>query len=199
MNLKIKNLNQLDIYKIFSNSVIPRPIAWISTISKNNILNLAPFSYFTPLSSSPATFIVSIGHKENNLPKDTLKNLRETKKCSITIADINQLNQLHLSATSLEYNKSEFKEFDIKYDIINKNYPAVPKNSNIVFFGKYYKEIELEDSKTIPVVIKIEELFIDDSLIDDKENLYFNFLNPIARVGAKYFELGEELKVNNGN
>ena len=193
MIYNIESLEKLDIYKLMSNLTIPRPIAWVSTLSKENILNLAPFSYFTPLSSSPATFLISIGHKQDGSPKDTLKNLRETKKCSIVIATTNQLQDLKNSALPLDFNSSEFEEFNIETKTIDSNYPAVPKGSKVVFFCQYLQEVELEGSKTIPVIVKIKKIFVDDSLITDKENLKVTFKEAIARVGSKYFELCNEL------
>ena len=195
MQLNIENLDSSDIYKIVSNTVTPRPIAWVSTLSKENILNLAPFSYFTPLSSSPATFLISIGHKKDGSPKDTLKNLRESKKCSITIATTNQLRDMHNSANPLDYNSSEFEKFDIKTKTINPNYPDVPNNAKVVFFCQYLQEVELKGSKTIPVIVELKEIYIDDELFTDKENLRVDFTNQIARVGARYFSLGDELEV----
>jgi len=195
MQLNIKNLEPTDIYKILSNTVTPRPIAWISTKSKEDTLNLAPFSYFTPLSSSPATFLISIGHKPNGNPKDTLKNLRDTKKCSIIIATTNQLQDMHNSANPLEYNQSEFKEFGIDTVLLNPNYPDVPQQSKVVFFCEYLQEVDLKNSKTIPVIVEVKEIYIDNSLFIDKENLKIEFTNQIARVGANYFELGDKLKV----
>ncbi len=195
MDFTINELQKIDIYKIMSNFVIPRPIAWISTLSKENILNLAPFSYFTPLSSHPATLIVSIGHKKDGSPKDTLKNLRENKKCSIVIANTPLVQSLQDSAKPLEYNESEFEAFHIKTKELDKNYPKVPKDAKVVFMGSYLKEVELPESQTIPVIIQIEKVFIDDSLIEDKEKLHFQFFDAIARVGAKYYKLGEELEV----
>jgi flavin reductase (DIM6/NTAB) family NADH-FMN oxidoreductase RutF len=194
----IYNLNKLektDIYKLMSNLVIPRPIAWVSSKSKEDILNIAPFSYFTPLSSSPATLLISIGHKPNKEPKDTLKNLRDTKKCSIVIATTNQLQDMHNSATPLEHNISEFKEFDIKTISINPEYPNIPKNSKVAFFCEYLQEVDLKNSKTIPVIVEVKEIFVDDSLVLDKEKIRVSFKEAIARVGASYFSLGEELEV----
>jgi len=194
----IYNLNKLektDIYKLMSNLVIPRPIAWVSSKSKEDILNIAPFSYFTPLSSSPATLLISIGHKPNSEPKDTLKNLRDTKKCSIVIATTNQLQDMHNSATPLEHNISEFKEFDIETISINPEYPNIPKNSKVAFFCEYLQEVDLKDSKTIPVIVEVKEIFVDDSLVLDKQKIRVSFKEAIARVGASYFNLGEELEV----
>jgi len=196
MIYKIDNLEKTDIYKLMSNLIIPRPIAWISTISKENVLNLAPFSYFTPLSSSPASVIVSIGHKQNGEPKDTLKNLRETKKCAITIALTNQTEILHKSARPLNYNQSEFKEFNIKKIEISKNYPPIPSGSKVAFFCEYLQEVDLKGSKTVPVILEIKEIFVDNSLITDAKEVRVSFSDAVARVGAKYFELCNEIIID---
>ncbi len=193
MIYNLDNLEKTDIYKLMSNLVIPRPIAWISTKSKEDILNIAPFSYFTPLSSSPATMLISIGHKPSGEPKDTLKNLRDTKKCSIVIATTKQLQNMHSSATPLEHNISEFKEFNIETTSINKNYPDIPKNSKIAFFCEYLQEVDLKGSKTIPTIVEVKEIFVDDSLVLDKQKVRVSFKDTIARVGASYFSLGDEL------
>ena len=195
MQLSIDNLETNDIYKLVSETLSPRPIAWISSKSKENILNLAPFSYFTPLSSSPATFIVSIGHKADGSPKDTLKNLRDTKKCSIVIATTEQLQDMQNSANPLNYNQSEFKEYNIKTTTIKKEYPDVPTNSKVVFFCEYKQEVKLDGSKTIPVIVELKEIFIDDLLFTSKDKLRVQYNQQIARVGAGYYALGEKLEV----
>ncbi len=196
MVYELNNLDKLSIYKLMSNLVVPRPIAWISTISTNNILNLAPFSYFTPLSSNPPTLIVSIGHKKDGSPKDTLKNLRETKICSISIANTPLTNQMHNSAEVLDFNQSEFEKFNIETKEVDLSYPPIPKDVKVAFLGKYYKEVDLDDSLTIPIIIRVEKVYVNDKLVEDKDKIRLKFSNPIARVGAKYYALGKEIKVD---
>ncbi len=195
MQIDFKNLEQIERYKLMSNLVIPRPIAWISTISSKNAVNLAPFSYFIPLSSNPPALIVSIGHKKDGTPKDTLKNIRETKKCSIIIAQESQAQELNATAAPFEEGISEFEEFNIENKTPNSAYPPIPKDAKIAFFCDFLQEVELKNSKTIPIIVEIKELYIDDSLVADKEKLRVNFPNPLARVGAKYFKLGDEIEV----
>ena len=184
------NLESNEIYKLISNIVVPRPIAWVSTLSKSNILNIAPFSYFIPLSSSPATLLISIGHKSDGSVKDTLKNLRDTKKCSIVIASPNDVKDVEISASPLEFNESEFDKFDIETKEILKNYPAVPKSANVVIFADYLKEVELNGSQTIPVIVEVKSIYVDDKLYNNGKIK----IDPLARVGARYFALGEELE-----
>ena len=71
-------------YKLMAGNIIPRPIAWIVT-ENNGVLNVAPFSYFTGISSKPPLLMVSIGRKKPTIdePKDTYKNICETKKATV--------------------------------------------------------------------------------------------------------------------
>ncbi len=186
------NLDSNEIYKLISNIVVPRPIAWVSTLSQEAILNIAPFSYFIPLSSSPATLLISIGHKSDGSAKDTLKNLRESKKCSIVIASPSDVKDVEISAMPLEFNESEFEKFNIETKEILKDYPAVPKSANVVIFADYLKEVELDGSKTIPVIIEVKSIYVDDKLYNNGKIE----IDPLARVGAGYFALGEALEKN---
>jgi flavin reductase (DIM6/NTAB) family NADH-FMN oxidoreductase RutF len=196
MKINFNKLDKLSRYKIISNLIVPRPIAWISTFSNNNSINLAPFSYFTPLSSEPPTLIVSIGHKKDSSQKDTLKNLRERKRASIVISTPQQTKALNATGASLEYGESEFDKFKIESETINRDYPPTPKDSKIIFFCQYLKEVELEGSKTVPVILEIDEVFIADNLID-KENLKSSFTDVVARVGNSYYKLGDEIDIEN--
>ena len=86
MNYDLKELNATQIYHLMAQTVIPRPIAWIVT-QDNDIVNIAPFSFFMPASASPATVIVSIGNKSDGTTKDTLANILKTDKCTICMVD----------------------------------------------------------------------------------------------------------------
>ena len=188
MTIEYKNIEPSDRYKLMANSVIPRPIAWI--VTEDEVVNVAPFSYFTPLSSNPPVMIVSIGHKSNGEPKDTLKNIRKTKKCTICIADDTQFEKLHFSSKELENSISEADEFDIELEKIDDNFPPVIKGVPIAFLCEFYEEIELKGSKTIPIIVEIKKEFIQDDCIDKALHVEFN---PLARIGANYGAITEKI------
>lgn len=176
-------------YKLMSQTVIPRPIAWIVT-KDEGVVNIAPFSYFTPLSSDPAVLIVSLGHKSDGSPKDTLANLRKTKKATICIAHEDQLEKLHFSSKSLPKNQSEAKEFDIELETVEKDFPPIVKDVPAAYFCEFYDEVNLPGSKTRPIIVQIKSLHVDERYVLDKENHYFDF-KPLARVGKHYGKFGE--------
>lgn len=179
-------------YQLMAQTIIPRPIAWIVTRNKQGTLNIAPFSYFMGLSSEPATMMVSIGHKSDGSQKDTLKNLRETKKCTICMVDVAHLKQMHFSSKELRENESEAALFDIKTQEMLADFPPMVEGIPSAFFCEFNQEIELKDSKTIPIVVEIKAQYIDEDIITDKEKLILDYA-PLARVGKSYALLSEQI------
>ena len=190
MLINFKDQASIDRYKLMSQLVIPRPIAWI--VTEGEVVNIAPFSYFTPLSSDPATLIVSIGHRADGTPKDTLRNLRESKKCVLCITDESKLEMMHLSSKGLDPTQSEAEVFDIPTKKMFDDFPPMVEGIKAAFFCEYLQEVDLKGSKTIPMIIEIKHLYIDETIISDKEKMSME-LDVIARVGRGYVKLGEEM------
>jgi flavin reductase (DIM6/NTAB) family NADH-FMN oxidoreductase RutF len=190
MLIDFKEKTPTERYFLMANSVIPRPIAWIAT--QGEVLNLAPFSYFTPLSSEPPTMVISIGHRPDGTPKDTLRNLREDKRCVISIIDHDHFEAMHLSSKPLDEKESEAATFDIATKEVIEGYPAMPEGIKVAFFCEYLQEIELKGSKTIPVIVEIKHLYLDDQIITDREKMKVAF-GAVARTGSGYASLKEDL------
>lgn len=92
-----------DCYKLLIGSVVPRPIAWTSTVSRAGVRNLAPFSFFTVASPQPPTLCISVGPpsetEEGERPaKDTLSNIEETEEFVVNIVSLPLSNTMHESA-----------------------------------------------------------------------------------------------------
>jgi len=187
-----KNHELTQKYQLMAQTIIPRPIAWILTEDAKGTLNIAPFSYFMGLSSEPATMMVSIGHKSDGSQKDTLKNIRENKKCTICIVDEAHLEAMHFSSKELSSDVSEADEFHIKTTKLFEDFPPMVEGVPSAFFCEFYQEIDLKGSKTIPLVVEIKQQFIDDSIISDKEKITLDF-EPVARVGKSYALLGKQI------
>jgi len=189
INYEDKELTQR--YQLMAQTIIPRPIAWIVT-QNNGVTNIAPFSYFMGLSSEPATMIVSVGHKSDGSEKDTLKNIRETKKCTICMVDESLLEQMHFSSKEMSSTKSEADVYNIELKDVVEGYPPMVAQTPSAFFCDFYQEIDLKGSKTIPLVVEIKEQYIADSILSDKEKITLNY-EPLARIGKSYALLGKKI------
>ncbi len=179
-------------YQLMAQTIIPRPIAWIVTQDEQGLLNIAPFSYFMGLSSEPATMIVSIAHKSDGSQKDTLKNIRQMKKCTICMVDEAHLEAMHFSSKELASHESEATVFDIETKKLVDGFPPMVSGVPSAFFCEFYQEIELKGSQNVPLIVEIKAQFIDDTIISDKENITLDYA-PLARVGKSYALLGKNI------
>ena len=180
-----------DKYKLMAQTIIPRPIAWVVT-EDEGVVNAAPFSYFIGLSSSPATVLISVGHKSDGSPKDTLANIRKSKKCTICMVDEKALEKMHLTSKELEKNMSELAAFDIETETLFDVFPPMIADVPCAYFCDFNQEIDLGGGSTIPLVLNVKRMYVKDECIKDKEKMTIEFA-PIARIGKSYSILGEGL------
>lgn len=179
-------------YKLMAQTILPRPIAWVVT-EDEGVVNIAPFSYFIGLSSEPASVLISVGHKSDGTPKDTLLNIRKNKKCTICMVEEKDLEKMHFSSKALEKNESEAKIFDIPTKTLVDGYPPMIEGVPSAYFCDLNQEIDLGGGSTVPIVLNVKEIFIDDRIISDKERLTISF-KPVARIGKSYAFLGEDIE-----
>ena len=100
MDLSADSLGPEAIYKLITGIVVPRPIAWVTTLSPGGRVNLAPFSAFTFVSNKPPMIGINVGRKAGQR-KDTGHNIHATGEFVVNIADETMIEPLHLS--SIEY------------------------------------------------------------------------------------------------
>jgi flavin reductase (DIM6/NTAB) family NADH-FMN oxidoreductase RutF len=88
------------LYKLLIGCVVPRPIAWVSSLSEDGIPNLAPFSFFMAVCNNPPTLAFSSGRREGN-NKDTVRNIEYTQDFVVNLVDDGLAEKMNL--TSGEY------------------------------------------------------------------------------------------------
>ncbi|RBQ29771.1 flavin reductase family protein [Aliarcobacter vitoriensis] len=181
MILDYENVNELNRYKIMSGSIVPRPIAWIVT-EDNGVLNAAPFSYFIPISTSPALVIVAIGKKDDGSPKDSLANILKTKKATICFPNKDNIDQVQKCAMQLSKDESEIEKFEIDVRKELEDYPPMITSTQTALFCEYYDTYKVEGDTT-PVILKINYQYIEDGRINERNHTN---IESIGRVGVTF-------------
>ena len=98
-------------YKLLIGSVVPRPIAWTSTVSREGVRNLAPFSFFTVASRQPPMLCISVGPRpDEDLDKDTLSNVEETGEFVVSIVSLSLSNTMFESSKNHPPEADEFEK-----------------------------------------------------------------------------------------
>ncbi|WP_314065152.1 flavin reductase family protein [uncultured Vagococcus sp.] len=184
-------------YKFLSGSVVPRPIAWVSTLSPDGqVVNLAPFSLFSIVSKDLPLVSLSI-MRENGEQKDTAYNLSQTGEGVIHIVDDNLLQEMNASSASLPREESELTALELETIASYRlKVPAIAK-AKIRFESRVYQHVPVynKDQSQIMTdlfILEIVDFYFDEDVFDRQTgHVDVLSLKPIARLaGPNYGILG---------
>ena len=148
-----KNTETKIVQEYLLSSVGPRPIALASTIDKNNVPNLSPFSFFNVFSGNPPILIFSPARRiRNNTEKDTLKNLNDVKEVVINVVNENIVDKMVISSLDYDRDVDEFIESGLTHLKSDKIKPFRVKESPVQMECKVNKIINLI-GKTIHFIL----------------------------------------------
>jgi len=188
MQLDLSDFSSSERYHLMTQTIIPRPIAWALTDSGNSSYNLAPFSYFTAVSSQPALLMLSIGKKGNGENKDTLTNILNNKKMVIHIASNEQAELVTQTAKTLAHGESEIVYSGLTTtDFEGFSLPRL-SDCDVAFGCELYEVKQLGGAQQALVFVEIKQLYINDRVVskDAKERLKIDAskISPLARLGG---------------
>ncbi len=170
----------------FKSLVFPRPIGWISSISRKGIANLAPYSYFNAVADEPPqVMFCSNGSSTHGKYKDSLSNILTTKEFVVNFATSTSQNQMNISSRDFKPDEDEFILSNLKKKKSRLVKAPSVKDSPVNLECKLVKTIKLKsNSKKISTMIIgevigifINNIFIKNNRVDSVAMRY------IARMG----------------
>lgn len=188
-------------YKLLTGSIIPRPIAFVTTKSEQGVINGAPFSYFNIVASNPPMISLAIQRSKGYL-KDTARHIQYQGQFVVHIVDEDNVSQVNETAAALPVTESEIEKANLSLiDSHCINVPGVKE-------AKVRMECRLV--QTIPLLNGEErtgDLFIGEVVhfhLDD--TIYFDGkINPralkaVSRLaGSSYAKIGELFEIERPN
>jgi flavin reductase (DIM6/NTAB) family NADH-FMN oxidoreductase RutF len=194
MQFNTQETDEKLLYKLLTGTIIPRPIGWISTIDKNGINNLAPFSYFNMVSSDPPCVMFST-RRDNNKNKDTLNNVLESEEFVVNLVTHEIVEKMNTTSAAVASDVDEFELANLTpIDSITVK-PKRVKESLVHFECKkiHHYFIDNDSNGGACVVIgKIKLIHIDDSILLENNYINLDKYKPVARLaGSNYGTLGE--------
>jgi len=180
MQLDISLQSKADNYKLLTNLVVARPIARVSTVNQQGVVNLAPSSYFNAVCADPLYVVVSIGRRDSGAPKDTTLNIETSGEFVVNLVTEELLAAMNISAADFPPNQSELPAAGLlatpsvrikpprlaraQASLECRLFQALPLGENTLFIGE--------------VVI----FHVDDHLLGPR--LHIEHFAPIGRLGA---------------
>lgn len=104
-------------YQLLTGAVVPRPIAWVSTLSESGVANLAPYSFFTVASCQPPVLCVVQVTPRDRSEKDTLHNLRTTRECVVNVVSHVLVDAMNTSCADYSPEVDEFEKAGLEKSI----------------------------------------------------------------------------------
>lgn len=191
--LSSDQLTQRENYKLLIGSIIPRPVALVTTESSTGVLNIAPFSFFNIVSSDPAIVSIAIQRK-NGEEKDTARNFREKGQGVIHILDEENVHEANQTAATLEPHESELSVAD--FEVVPSESIQTPalKEAKIRLEVTVHDRIEIKKAQQVTAdlfLLKVEKYVIAESVYEEGK-IDPEKLAPISRLaGHDYSKLGE--------
>ncbi|URN93575.1 MAG: flavin reductase family protein [Candidatus Pristimantibacillus lignocellulolyticus] len=188
-----------DNYKLLVGTIIPRPIAFVTTISDQGIINGAPFSYFNIVSSNPPMVSLSVQRPEGRM-KDTARNIYDSKEFVVHIVDEDNVASINKTAASLPPDESEIELAGLcKMDSAVIQVPGI-KEAKVRMECKLVHAIPLGGTQEglagsdlfigEVVMFHIDESIYEEGRIDASE------LKAVSRLaGNNYAKIGETFTI----
>ncbi len=123
MLLDFSTLDPRHAYQWMISMIVPRPIAWVSSVGPQGQVNLAPFSFFNGITSRPPTLMFVPVTKADGTPKDTLRNVEATREFVVNLVSADLAEQMNSTAALLPYGESEFDAFGVATAVCDRVKP----------------------------------------------------------------------------
>lgn len=185
-----------DVYFHMISAIVPRPIAWVSTVNAEGAVNLAPFSFFTGITSTPPTLCICVGNRRDGRPKDTAANIEATGAFVVNV--VPQRLGDAMVQTSAEYDPGESELSAVGLTEAPSLVVAPPRvaESPIQFECTLHQVVPIVHEGHITnrmFIGRIERIHLDKEVLDERGFADPLKLDAIGRMGGHNYTLTREV------
>lgn len=173
-------------FRPFKSCVVPRPIGWISTLDRNGIGNLAPYSQFQNISYDPPMVMFAANKRESGESKDTVRNAEDTGEFVWNMATYAQRDAVNRSSQDFPWGVDEMEKIGLESVASVLVKPRRVASSPIHFECRYMHTVSIpgNGSAAVDVVFgRVVGIHIADDAIDPEGRIDIVRLRPLARLG----------------
>ncbi len=189
MEVDLRTFEPRHAHDLLTSSIIPRPIAWVSSISSEGRANLAPFSFFTGVSWTPPILAFSVVNRSDGTKKDTVQNIEQTKEFVINLVSADLLHAMENSAQPIPYGEDEHYLKGIHLSESKTIKPYRIKEARISFECMLEHIVTVSEGANAGNLIlgRVQMMHIKDDLTRDGREVEWSKLDALGRLsGNKY-------------
>ena len=180
MRIDPTNNAAIDNYKLLTNLVVPRPIAWVTSQNEAGVVNLAPFSFFNAIGSNPLYLLISVGRNDDGSAKDTAINISASGEFVVNMVTEDVLAAMNVSAADFPADESELVAAGLH--MASSDEIAVPR----VAESQASMECKLYSAQALGAytifIGEVVMFHVADHLLG--ERMHINGFAPIGRLGS---------------
>lgn len=185
ITIHAKNQTERENKKLLSGTILPRPIALVSTTQENGKINMAPFSYFNIVSAMPPMVSISVRYDED-IQKDTSRNILRTKEFVVHIISPDYMEKANETAINLSADESEVEYAGLTPVKSTSIKTMGISESKVRLECKYVTHVAFD--KTDLIIGEVVTFHIDESIYDQGK-IKVEALNPVSRLSGSRFSL----------
>ena len=169
-------------------AIVPRPIAFISTVGKNGVFNLSPFSFFNGVCAEPSILSVSIAWKKDGKKKDTLVNIEASKQFVINIVTESMVSAMNAASALFPPEVSEFNQVGLTPVPAAMVKAPLVKESPINIECSLYRLIEIGAPPQGATLVLGEMIHyhVREEILENKK-IDFKKLAAVGRMGGEFY------------
>jgi flavin reductase (DIM6/NTAB) family NADH-FMN oxidoreductase RutF len=200
--LEPESMPTRDFYRFMISAIVPRPVAWVSTLSASGVANLAPFSYFNGVTSRPPMISLGIGSRRWDgglVRKDTLRNIEDTKEFVVHVTTESLAEVSNRSAAELPPDVSEIAELGLTAVASTKVKPPRILESPVAMECVLHQIVPLGDPPVAGLVLGIVVLAHVEEAVWNPESgaVDVKKLRPVSRLGGDWWApVGEPFRLD---
>lgn len=185
-SLSVAERPEGEIARLLLSLVVPRPIAWVSTIALDGTLNLAPFSFFNAVSSRPPVVMIAISDRAGST-KDTLHNARATGELVVNIVDEELAESMNQTAADWLPEVDEFERTGLATAASVEVRPPRVAAAPVALECRLSQIVPITDSSYTLVLARVVWLHLRADLIRPNGLVDAARLRPVARLGGEEY------------
>jgi flavin reductase (DIM6/NTAB) family NADH-FMN oxidoreductase RutF len=188
-------LSPRDAYNWMANTITPRPIAWVSTISADGKTNLAPFSFFNGITGNPPTLMFSAVNNRAGVKKDTVRNIEATGEFVVNLVPHALTEKMNACAALLPYGESEFDAFAIAPAGSVRVKPPRVASAPVAFECTLHTILPVGEGAGAASVVfgRIVAAHVSDGILDAGGAVDPALLDTVGRLGGENYVTTREV------
>ncbi|MER3480989.1 MAG: flavin reductase family protein [Meiothermus sp.] len=185
MDFDFSKLKPRERYKLLVSLVVPRPIAWVTSLNPDGSANAAPFSFFNAMGSDPPILALGIGNRDHSQPKDSAANIKRSGFFVVNLVSEDLAEAMNLTAVEFPAGMSEVEAAGL--ELAPSAQIPVPRIARAPAGFECRLHSVLEIGRNRILVGEVLGAFVRDELVADPEGLYLDSgaLRLIGRMGGR--------------